>query len=126
MLFRRTLLAMALPASASGRGAMAQGPKPLVREVGDGWTWFEDYVFAWAEWTVNCPPDRTCQVGMGVKAPWGGGPLGEKIRFSGAQTFTTVGLGAIHLRVVDGRGPCRVRLDRGNVGLVPIIDATSP
>ncbi len=91
-----------------------------VKEVGDEWTWFEDYVFLNADWTVNCPSDRTCQVGMGIFTA--GSPLGEKIRFNGSLEFTTLGAGAIHVRVSDGKGPCRVRLDRGRVGLVPIID----
>lgn len=97
---------------------------PTVKQAGDGWTWFEDYVFLWAQWTLNCPPDRTCQVGMGVNAF--GEPRGEKVRFSGTQKITTVGAGAIHVRVVDGRGSCPVRLDRGDVGLVPIYDGPAP
>lgn len=61
-----------------------------------------------------------CQVGMGVFAF--GEPRGEKLRFSGATEFTSVGAGGIHARVVDGKGSCKVRLDHGSVGLVPIID----
>jgi hypothetical protein len=95
--------------------------QPIVIEVSESWTWFEDYVYAWANWTINCPPDRQCQVGMGVFTL--GEPRGEKIRFSGAREFTTVGLGSIHVRVVDGKGICKVRLDHGRVGLVPIISA---
>lgn len=92
------------------------------RTVGSGWTWFSDYVYLWADWTLNCPPDRTCQVGMGIRLF--GEPLGEKLRFSGNRKITTYGPGAVHVRVVDGRGPCPVRLDEGDVGLVPIIDGT--
>lgn len=94
------------------------------KQVGDGWTWFEDYGYLWATWTLNCPPDRVCQVGMGIMAF--GEPRGEKIRFSGAQKITTLGIGAIHVRVVDGKGSCLVRLDQGDVGLVPIIDGKFP
>ena len=94
------------------------------KNVGDDWTWFQDYGFAWAQWTVNCPAGRTCQVGMGVKVF--GQPRGEKIRFSPTKEFTTIGIGAIHVRVVDGRGPCKVRLDRGKVGLIPIYDGPAP
>lgn len=95
-----------------------------VKTIGTDWTWFEDYVFLWAEWTLNSPPDRTCQVGTGIKAF--GEPLGEKVRFSGVRKIVTIGAGSIHVRVVDGRGPCPVRLDPGDVGLVPIIDRTFP
>jgi hypothetical protein len=97
---------------------------PIERVVGDDWTWFEDYVFASAEWTINCPEGRTCQVGMGVM--FRGEPRGEKLRFSGFREFTTIGVGAIHARVVDGKGPCPVRLDHGRVGLIPIISTTIP
>ena len=108
--------------------ARLTGGEPLagtVKEVADAWTWMSDYVYLWADWTLNCPPDRTCQVGMGVKVG-NSDPLGEKIRFSGTYEFTTVGLGAIHVRTVDGKGPSKVRLDEGKVGLVPIINGTFP
>lgn len=94
--------------------------KVAERVIDGKWSWLQDYVYAWADWTVNCPEGRTCQVGMGIKAF--GEPRGEKLRFSGYREFKTVGLGAIHVRVVDGKGPCRVRLDQGKVGLIPIID----
>lgn len=50
-----------------------------------------------------------------------GAPRGQKIAFLGTQEFTTLGSGAIHVRILDERGPCTVRLDRGHVGLVPIV-----
>lgn len=93
--------------------------EPIVKQVNSDWTWMSDYVFVYATWTVNCPADRECQVGMGVRMF--GEPRGEKIRFSGFREFTTVGLGAIHVRCVDNKGPCAVRLDQGAVGLVPIV-----
>jgi hypothetical protein len=97
-------------------------PAPLIKVASTDWTWMSDYVFAYATWTVNCPQDRECQVGMGIKLF--GEPRGEKIRFSGYCQFTTVGLGAIHVRVIDNKGPCPVRLDQGAVGLIPIISGT--
>lgn len=59
--------------------------------IGDGWTWLLDYVYAWADWTINCPDGRVCQVGMGLKSF--GEPRGETLRFSGYREFTTVGVG---------------------------------
>jgi len=94
--------------------ALAQG----ARLVGDRWQWFQDYGFLYSKWTVQCPANRRCQVGMGIKM--GGDPLGEKIRFSGACEFVTVGIGSIHVRVADGKGPCPVILKQGSYGLVPI------
>lgn len=94
------------------------------KTIGDGWTWFEDYVFAWATWTVNCPRDRTCQVGMGIFT--GGNPLGEKIRFSGSRKITTLLAGSIHIRVVDDKGPCVARLDTGDVGLIDLPPISFP
>jgi hypothetical protein len=93
---------------------------PIIKNVSSDWTWMSDYVFAWAQWTVNCPTDRECQVGKGIKMF--GEPRGEKIHFSGYCEFTTIGVGAIHVRTTDGKGPTSVRLDQGKVGLVPIID----
>ena len=73
---------------------------------GNGWQWVEDYAYASATYVVACPPNRRCQVGMGVFAF--GEPLGEKIRFSGELEITVIGAGALHFRVDDDQGPCRV------------------
>jgi hypothetical protein len=37
-----------------------------------------------------------------------GAPRGEKIRFSGECEITTIGIGALHFRVDDDLGPCRI------------------
>lgn len=73
---------------------------------GESWQWAEDYVYAYAQYLVACPSDRTVQVGMGIMA-WGQ-PRGEKIRFSGEKEITVLGAGALHFRVTDGKGPCKV------------------
>lgn len=70
------------------------------------WQWAETYVYATANYIVACPPDRRVQVGMGINVF--GAPRGEKIRFSGEQEIIVVGLGQLHFRVDDGKGPCRV------------------
>lgn len=73
---------------------------------GPDWQWAETYVFAMATYVVACPIDRECHVGSGVFAF--GRPLGEKIRFSGETEITVFGAGALHVRVTDGKGPCRI------------------
>jgi hypothetical protein len=70
------------------------------------WQWAEDYVYATATYVVACPPDRRVQVGMGIMSF--GEPRGEKLRFSGEREITVIGVGALHFRVDDGRGPCQV------------------
>ena len=77
---------------------------------GPDWQWAEAYIYATATYVVACPPHRICQVGMGVMAF--GLPRGEKIRFSGEQEITVIGLGALHFRVDDDAGPCRVGFSR--------------
>ena len=72
------------------------------KSIDDKWTWFEDYAFAYAEYTVACEPGRQCQVGTGMFLF--GEPRGEKNRFSGEREITVFGFGAIHIRVVDGKG----------------------
>jgi len=76
------------------------------------WTWFTDYVYHTATWTVNAPPHRRLEVGMGIKAF--GKPRGERRKFQHYLTFTTVGLGAVHVRVIDGDEPCLVELIQGD------------
>jgi hypothetical protein len=53
---------------------------------------------------------------MGVMAF--GEPRGEKIRFSGERKITVIGAGALHFRVVDGKGPCRVGFVQGDTRLI--------
>ncbi len=98
--------------------------KTVTKNVTDQWTWFSDYAAATVNWTVNCPTNRQCQVGKGVKIF--GTPRGEKIGFSGVKEFTTLGIGAIHVRVTDGRGVCPVRVDEGNIGLINLPDIPFP
>ena len=98
--------------------------KTETKNVTDQWTWFSDYVAGIGSWTVNCPENRQCEVGMGVKLF--GAPRGERIPFHGCKEFTTLGLGAIHVRVTDGRGVCPVRLDEGHIGTIKIIDTSFP
>lgn len=98
--------------------------KSEMRNVSDQWTWFSDYVAALGHWTVNCPVDRQCEVGMGVMAF--GEPRGEKIPFQGGKQFTTLGVGAIHVRVRDGKGVCPVRLDEGSIGTINLPDIPFP
>lgn len=73
-----------------------------------GWTWFEDYVYAYATYVVACEQARECQVGMGVFAF--GEPRGEKIKFSGEQEITVIGVGSIHIRASDGLGPVKAAI----------------
>jgi hypothetical protein len=76
----------------------------------------ETYVYLMATYMVACPPDRTCQVGMGAK--WFGEPRGEKIRFSGEQEITVALAGQLHFRVDDGQGPCKVGFARKSAELI--------
>jgi len=94
-------------------GAMSN----YVRSVAEGWTWFTDYVYLRADWTVNCPPGRQCQVGTGIFVA--GEPRGENFGFGPQKQFRTIGVGSIHVRVVDGKGPCTVRLEQGKVKPIP-------
>lgn len=84
---------------------MAKRPHYLT-VAGSNWQWAEDYVYATATYVVACPADRHVQVGMGVFSF--GEPRGEKIRFSGEQEMTVIGVGALHFRVNDEKGPCKV------------------
>jgi hypothetical protein len=89
----------------------------VVKEIDHEWTWFEEYVWMKATYTVECPQTRTCQVGMGVFAF--GEPRGEKIRFSGRQEIVVIGIGSIHLRVTDDRGPAKAALYPGESRNIP-------
>lgn len=94
------------------------------KNVTDQWTWLSDYAGTTVDWTVNCPANRQCEVGMGMKIF--GTPRGEKVPFSGVRKLTTIGLGAIHVRVTDKQGPCPVQLDEGDVGLISLLNVPFP
>ncbi len=74
------------------------------RYVGADWVWFEDYAFAYAEYTLYCQENCECEVGMGMKIF--GKPRGEIRRFSGVEEIFVVGLGAVHVRKIAGPDKC--------------------
>ena len=82
------------------------------------WTWFDDYLFAWAKYKVACEPDRRCEVGVGIFAF--GGPLGQRVSFSGEKDILVVGMGAIHIRPDDGKGPVKAAVALNEAGLIKV------
>jgi hypothetical protein len=80
---------------------------------GSSWQWAEEYVGLSATYWISCPPGRSCQVGMGLFML--GQPRGEKIRFSGEKEITVFGAGALHFRVDDDKGPCKIGFASKNV-----------
>jgi hypothetical protein len=88
------------------------------KSTSEDWTWFEDYVYAWAKYAVACEPDRRCQVGMGVYAF--GEPLGEKMRFNGQIEVLVIGIGSLHIRPADGKGPVKAAIAQKGAGLIEV------
>jgi len=81
------------------------------------WTTLETYVAGARTYELVCPPDRLCQVGMGLFLK---GPLGEKVRFSNRVSVTAVGAGRLVVRVVDGKGSCPIRWALKDSVLIPL------
>ena len=98
--------------------APAEAAEWTKKQAGATWTWFEDYIYAYATYIVACEPRRECQVGMGIFAF--GEPRGETIRFSGEREVTVVGIGSLHIRVLDGGGPAQVAILQKSTGLISI------
>lgn len=90
------------------------------KKVGKQWTWFEDYVYISATYRCFTPKGRRVQVGMGVF--FDGEPRGEKVAISGSGDFTTVGAGAIHIRIYDSGPDCEVAITQNKNILIPILD----
>ena len=86
------------------------------KAAGESWTWCEDYVFAYATYIVACEPTRECQVGMGIFAF--GEPRGEKVRFSGEREITVIGIGSLHIRTTDRKGPAKAAFILKNAELI--------
>jgi hypothetical protein len=85
---------------------------------GTEWVDVDSYMCAWGKYLLECPQDRTCQVGVGIL--WRGEPAGEKIRFSGSEEIIVIGVGTVRIRVDDGKGPCEIKCwmqTRGTIGV---------
>jgi hypothetical protein len=114
--FSTTLLIVGVFLLAFGASGLAAPPHEAL--VGTDWVWFTDYGYLSAEWTLNAEEGCDLEVGAGIKV--GGKPRGSIYRFSGYKTITTWGIGAIHVRAVDGVAPCLVRVDEGRVRLIGV------
>jgi len=88
------------------------------RIVTRDWSWFTDYAYWKAEWTINVEAGHEVEVGVGVK--FRGKPRGGRFKVSGHNEFTTRGLGAIHVRTTDPNDACTVRIDLGDAGVIPV------
>ena len=113
------LLCLFLCVSLLVSGAVTASDSDWVRKTTDAdWTWFEDYAFVWATYMVACEPERTCEVGMGVFAF--GAPRGEKLSFSGEKEILVIGIGALHIRPSDGKGPVKAAIAPKKAGLFKV------
>lgn len=90
----------------------------IEKVVADDWVKMSTYIYTSASWTINCEYNRQCEVGTGVF--FRGKPRGSKTKFTTHAEFNTIGAGKVMVRVIDGKGPCTVRLSEGSVGLIPI------
>ena len=92
----------------------------IKKRVDAEWAWIADYGYMWADWTINVQEGRRCEVGTGISIR--GIPRGAIRQINGYLELKTYGIGAIHIRVTDGRGPCNVQVDEGKVGLITIYE----
>lgn len=90
------------------------------RDVNPGvWQWLEDYVYVGtAKYVIGCPWDRRCRIGSGVFID--GMPRGSQQVFSGDIDWEVLGAGALHVRIEDDGGPCRVGFYRLSASLVKV------
>ncbi len=90
--------------------------EPTYMDAGNDWRRATSYLRLGTEYFVYCPEDRQCQVGMGIMIA--GEPQGEKVRFSGKTKVWGVLVGGLNIRVVDGKGPCKVAWSTGTEATV--------
>jgi|CXWL01.1.fsa_nt_gi hypothetical protein len=77
----------------------------VVKQAEPTWTWFEDYYYLSANYFVACEPQRQCEVGTGIFSF--GKPRGTVKMVTGQEEITVIGIGSIHIRSGDGKGPVR-------------------
>jgi len=75
--------------------------------AGSEWSWGEDYAFAYAKYIVACEPGRSCGIGTGISI--NKHPLGSKQTIVGVGEVAVFGIGSIHFRAADSKGPVRVK-----------------
>jgi hypothetical protein len=120
--YKRRIAAFTIGWLAAGCScAQARGGEWHVVSADSEWTWGEDYAFAYATYAIACEPNRSCGVGTGVSVNHH--PLGSKTTIHGVDTVTVVGIGSIHFRAADGKGPVQVQFvltDRALATLPPL------
>jgi hypothetical protein len=112
----KIIAAIILGCCVTGTAVAKDGP--YEKDVGTDWKWFTDYAYWSSDWTLNVQAGCDVEVGFGVMAF--GNPLGGRRQFKTYYQLRLYGVGAIHVRVVNGTSPCRVRLDIGNVSPIPV------
>ena len=90
----------------------ARGENWVVKQAEPTWTWFEDYYYLSANYFVACEPQRQCEVGTGVFSF--GEPRGTVKMVTGQEEITVIGIGSIHIRSGDGKGPVRAGIVQRN------------
>jgi hypothetical protein len=83
----------------------ARGENWVVKQAEPIWTWFEDYYYFSANYFVACEPQRQCEVGTGIFAF--GEPRGTIKMVTGLEEITVIGIGSIHIRSADEKGPVK-------------------
>lgn len=84
--------------------------------VGDDWAWFSDHFAASITYVTQAAPGRRYEIGTGVS--FGGRPRGRVQEVEGMVEVTAYGLGALHIRFVDGLGPGTICAAQGSIRTV--------
>lgn len=84
--------------------------------VGNDWRWFSDHFAASITYVTQAAPGRRYEIGTGVS--FGGRPRGRVQEVEGKVEVTAYGLGALHMRFVDGHGPGTICAAQGSIRVV--------
>jgi len=80
------------------------------------WVWFSDHFVASITYVTQAAPGRRYEIGTGVS--FGGRPRGRIQEVEGKVEVTAYGLGALHMRFVDGLGPGTICAAQGSIRVV--------
>lgn len=117
---RLTILAAALtiPLAILPAPTHAQISDYLCKEISSDWAWFSDHLLARVTYVVKAAEGREYQIGTGMSL-WGK-PRGRIQTASGITEVTAYGIGAIHVRLSDGKDLGRVCVALGDLGVVTL------
>ena len=105
----------------AGLPAATLSQEQRCRTVDSDWIWFSDHVVVSVTYVTQGPQGRRYEIGTGISI--GGKPRGSIEEAEGRSEVTAYGIGALHLRFVDGLGAGTLCAEQGSIETIHFPEA---